>query len=184
MGIIAIIAVQTLRMFLILIITITFSLAAKIPEPCCSKKTVGDLSYTLVNSEDTSIATRYGCISNCVYQQDDSPGSLFCFAVGHLPTNCTDDVSVTASTMPTTTKSALTTEDCPANYVSAEGDIAGWGQIKGRIQTTMKGCSEECNKHEECCSFEYSHSSGLCNLNRDCQPSKEKYLDYNFCIRN
>ena len=74
--------------------------------------------------------------------------------------------------------------DCPANYVSAEGDIPGWGQIKGRIQTTMKGCSEECNKHEGCCSFEYSHSSGLCNLNRDCQPSKEKYLDYNFCIRS
>jgi len=75
------------------------------------------------------------------------------------------------------------TRNCPANYVSAEGDIPGWGQIKGRIQTTMKGCSEECNKHEGCCSFEYSHSSGLCNLNRDCQPSKGKYLDYNFCIR-
>jgi len=99
-------------MFLILIITITFTLAARIPEPCCSKKTVGDLSYTLVNSEDTSIASRYGCKSNCVYQQDDSPGALFCFAVGDLPTNCTDAVSETASTKPTTTtKSAITTED-------------------------------------------------------------------------
>jgi len=99
-------------MFLILIITITFTLAARIPEPCCSKKTVGDLSYTLVNSEDTSIASRYGCKSNCVYQQDDSPGALFCFAVGDLPTNCADAVSVTASTtLTTTTKSAITTEE-------------------------------------------------------------------------
>jgi len=105
-------------MFLILIITITFTLAAKIPEPCCSKKTVGDLSYTLVNSEDTSIASRYGCKSNCVYQQDDSPGALFCFAVGDLPTNCADAVSVTASTkLTTTTKSAITTEVVSGSYL-------------------------------------------------------------------
>jgi len=98
-------------MFLLLILTITFSLAAKIPEPCCSRKTVGDLSYTLVNSEDTSIASRYGCISNCVYHQDDLPGKLFCFADGDLPATCTDAVSVTANTKPTTTtKSAITTE--------------------------------------------------------------------------
>ena len=60
-----------------------------LPEPCCFKKTVGDLSYTLVNSEDTSIASRYGCISNCVYHQDDLPGKLFCFADGDLPATCT-----------------------------------------------------------------------------------------------
>jgi len=98
-------------MFLILILTITFSLAENLPEPCCFKKTVGDLSYTLVNSEDTSIASRYGCISNCVYHQDDLPGKLFCFADGDLPATCTDAVSVTANTKPTTTtKSAITTE--------------------------------------------------------------------------
>jgi len=107
-------------MFLLLILTITFSLGAKIPEPCCSRKTVGDLSYTLVNSEDTSIASRYGCISNCVYQQDDLPGSLFCFAVGDLPTNCTGAVSVaTTLTEPTTTtQSAKTTEGCPDGWTS------------------------------------------------------------------
>jgi len=98
-------------MFLILILTITFSLAENLPEPCCFKKTVGDLSYTLVNSEDTSIASRYGCISNCVYHQDDLPGKLFCFADGDLPATCTDAVSETANTKPTTTtKSAITTE--------------------------------------------------------------------------
>jgi len=99
-------------MFLILIFTFTLSLAENLPEPCCSKKTVGDLSYTLVNSEDTSIAGRYGCKSNCVYQQDDLPGSLFCFADGDLPTTCADAVSVTAKPKPTTTtKSAIMTED-------------------------------------------------------------------------
>jgi len=76
-------------MVLILIFTITFSLAENLPEPCCSRKTVGDVSYTLVNSEDTSATSSYGCKSNCVYQQDDLPDSLFCFADGDLSTTCT-----------------------------------------------------------------------------------------------
>jgi len=110
-------------MFLLLILTITFSLGAKIPEPCCSRKTVGDLSYTLVNSEDTSIASRYGCISNCVYQQDDLPGSLFCFAVGDLPTNCTGAVSVptTLKEPTTTTQSAITTEETGSWVLGPQG---------------------------------------------------------------
>jgi len=127
-------------MFLILILTITFGLAAKIPEPCCSKKTVGDLSYTLVNSEDTSIASRYGCKSNCVYQQDDSPGALFCFAVGDLPTNCADAVSVTASTtLTTTTKSAITTEG-----ILISGGVGGDGGTETSAEVYKPGAGYHC----------------------------------------
>ena len=72
---------------------------------------------------------------------------------------------------------------CPAGYDSKDGDIPGWGQIRGRIRTTMEGCSEECNKQEGCCSYEFSYSSQLCNLNKDCQPSQPKYLDYYFCTK-
>merc|ERR1719320_2366655 len=70
---------------------------------------------------------------------------------------------------------------CPAGYDYKEGDIQGWGQLKGRINTTMEGCSDECNNQADCCSFEYSFSSGLCNLNKDCEPSLGKYKDYHFC---
>jgi len=64
-----------------------------------------------------------------------------------------------------------------------DGDIPGWGQLKGRINTTMEGCSEECSKHEGCCSYEYSFSSRLCNLNKDCEPTQGKYKDYHFCTK-
>merc|ERR1712013_119591 len=76
-------------MLLILILTFAPSCLFAGPlTPCCNKKTVGNVSYTFVNSEDTSVASTYGCMSNCVYEQDDVPGSLFCFADGDLPTTC------------------------------------------------------------------------------------------------
>merc|ERR1719308_466724 len=71
-----------------LIIPWKLGFAGPLTGPCCNKKDVGNLSYTLVSSEDTSIASTYGCKSNCVYEQDDLPGSKFCFAVGDLPTAC------------------------------------------------------------------------------------------------
>jgi len=57
------------------------------------------------------------------------------------------------------------------------------GQLKGSISTTMEGCSEECNKQEGCCSYEYSYSTRLCNLNKDCLPTEGKHKDYHFCTR-
>ena len=57
-------------------------------DPCCIHKTVGPVSYTLISSNDTTIASTYGCKSNCVYEQDDQPGSAFCFAAGDLPAAC------------------------------------------------------------------------------------------------
>ena len=72
---------------------------------------------------------------------------------------------------------------CPAGYDYKEGDIPGWGQLKGRIETTMEGCSDECSNQAGCCSYEYSYSSGLCNLNKDCEPAVGKYKDYLFCTK-
>ena len=76
--------------------------------------------------------------------------------------------------------------ECPAGYESKDGDIPGAGQIQTGIRTTMKRCSEKCNEDKSCCSYEYSYSSGVCNLNRDCQPTHtgEKYQNYNFCAKD
>ena len=74
--------------------------------------------------------------------------------------------------------------DCPTGYYLGKGDIPGWGQIRGEIETTMAGCGEECNNTTECCSFEFSRSVSLCNLNRDCQPTVQPYKDFYFCIKD
>ena len=58
-----------------------------------------------------------------------------------------------------------------------------WGDQLGSEQTSMAGCGAKCKDTHGCCSFEYSYTSQLCNLNRDCQPTHEAFEDYHFCIR-
>jgi len=53
---------------------------------CCASKTVGDKSYTLV---ETDYAVPEECLNACTYTRDDQPGSLYCFAKGELPVQCT-----------------------------------------------------------------------------------------------
>merc|ERR1712106_510792 len=57
------------------------------PAQCCTRKTVGGVEYSLVDEIDTS---GYNCLSSCVFEKADSPGSRFCFASGELPVNCGD----------------------------------------------------------------------------------------------
>merc|ERR1712080_659122 len=59
------------------------------PEDCCSTKTVGNVTYSLVDSmEDLS---GYGCLNNCVYTVEGDSGSpRVCFKAGDLPVHCGD----------------------------------------------------------------------------------------------
>merc|ERR1739838_130679 len=57
------------------------------PAQCCTRKTVGGVEYSLVDEIDTS---GYNCLTSCVFEKADSPGSRFCFASGELPVNCGD----------------------------------------------------------------------------------------------
>ena len=75
-------------------------------------------------------------------------------------------------------------EGCPDGFFNELGDIGGSGQIGGGIKTTMAGCGKECTRTPACCSFEFSYTSQLCNLNSDCFPSLPPYLDYYFCTKH
>eukprot|EP00092_Neocalanus_flemingeri_P012747 GFUD01013736.1.p1 GENE.GFUD01013736.1~~GFUD01013736.1.p1 ORF type:complete len:403 (-),score=79.02 GFUD01013736.1:170-1258(-) len=103
-----------------------------------------------------------------------------------VPTTTTTTTTTITTATATTTTTATTSGkgSCPAGYYLGSGDIPGWGQIRGKIETSLAGCGEECSNTKECCSFEFSVTFGLCNLNRDCQPSKIPYKDYYFCIQN
>ena len=69
-------------------------------------------------------------------------------------------------------------------YKLVPGDTPGWGlQIKGKIQTTAKGCAKQCSASKHCCSYEYSPTEKLCNLNKDCKPTAKKYNDFDFCVK-
>eukprot|EP00092_Neocalanus_flemingeri_P003870 GFUD01004167.1.p1 GENE.GFUD01004167.1~~GFUD01004167.1.p1 ORF type:complete len:695 (+),score=85.89 GFUD01004167.1:112-2196(+) len=55
---------------------------------CCAHKDVGGIRYDLVSAEDT---TAFGCTSNCIFEQEDEPGSRICFKSGSLPYHCVED---------------------------------------------------------------------------------------------
>merc|ERR1719357_1579329 len=74
--------------------------------------------------------------------------------------------------------------ECPEEYYNIDGFIDGMGQIEGNFESTMIECGEKCSNNTECCSFEFSYSTRLCNLNRDCAPSSVKSGDYFFCIKD
>jgi len=59
-----------------------------VSQECCVSKTVGDYSYTRV---DTSVGFPKACLAPCAYTRDDQPGSLYCFAAGSLAVKCTGE---------------------------------------------------------------------------------------------
>ena len=74
--------------------------------------------------------------------------------------------------------------ECPEGYYNEWGWVSGWGQIRGNFESTMTDCGAECTNTTECCSFEFSYTSRLCNLNTDCAPTHVKYSDYYNCIKD
>merc|ERR1712109_1200 len=68
------------------------------PTSCCETKTVGGVSYTFVREDSAAIS--YSCLSPCVYERDDQPGTAFCFAQGDQQVVCGDSPGLEATTAP------------------------------------------------------------------------------------
>merc|ERR1712025_1543567 len=79
--------VQTLLLLLTNVLVLQVAKGQPIQEECCSRKTVGNVDYSPVDEMPTS---RLNCLTNCIYERDDRPGSRFCFASGSLPVDCGD----------------------------------------------------------------------------------------------
>ena len=71
---------------------------------------------------------------------------------------------------------------CPSGYSPKSGDVPGWGSISSNpLVLTVNDCSYLCNKDASCCSFEYSSTTKVCNLNKECEPSQGPFQDFIFC---
>jgi len=73
-----------------LLLVVQGSIAKAIQPECCGSKTVGEISYTLAG---TTGPFPEECKESCAYTRDDyDEESLFCFAPGNLPVNCTEEL--------------------------------------------------------------------------------------------
>ena len=51
---------------------------------------MGDIHYTLAESDMEKDTTKFGCRDGCVYKADEYPDDRFCFKDGDLPVTCLD----------------------------------------------------------------------------------------------
>jgi len=75
---------------------------------------------------------------------------------------------------------------CPSSYIYTAGDVAGWGSLPGGGLSSVDNietCAGHCDANSNCCSFEYSPMTKKCNLNSECQPTKDVFEDFNFCVK-
>merc|ERR1711874_651164 len=72
-----------LAMKLVLILVASVS-AAPTSDKCCSEKKVGDILYTLAET-DVDDTAKFGCKDGCVYKAEEDPVDKFCFKDGVLP---------------------------------------------------------------------------------------------------
>jgi len=72
----------------LVLVLVPLAVAQPAPPACCATKTVGGVSYTFVRED--SAAMSYSCLSSCVYERDDQPGTAFCFAQGDQQVVCGD----------------------------------------------------------------------------------------------
>ena len=78
----------------------------------------------------------------------------------------------------------LVIDSCPIGYEFKSGDIPGWGSnLGGRLTLSRQECADECNKYQDCLSFEHSDTKELCNLNRIAEPSQGPFQDFAFCVK-
>merc|ERR1712034_299927 len=81
---------RMLALQVLVLVQVLAPLASSQPAPtnCCETKTVGGVSYTFVREDSAAIG--YSCLSPCVYERDDQPGTAFCFAQGDQQVVCGD----------------------------------------------------------------------------------------------
>jgi len=76
----------TMKLFLLLLASSVSS--APTSDKCCSDKKVGDILYTLAESDKDADTMKFGCKDGCVYKADEDPIDRFCFKDGGLPVTC------------------------------------------------------------------------------------------------
>merc|ERR1712018_499000 len=64
-------------------------------EECCDQKMVGDDRYFNIGYDHNGITGDLNCLSPCIFEKEDQPGSKYCFASGDMKVECEDDMDFT-----------------------------------------------------------------------------------------
>merc|ERR1719510_1630837 len=106
-------------------------------EECCDQKMVGEDRYFNIGYDHNGMTFDLNCLSPCIFEKEDQPGSKYCFAAGDMKVECEDDMEYTPTGGPRPTEGqggneategpGGPTEDGPddGDGVSTDGGPAG-----------------------------------------------------------
>merc|ERR1712172_111986 len=71
---------------------------------CCDQKMVGDDRYFNIGYDHNGMTMDLNCLSPCIFEKEDQPGSKYCFAAGDMKVECEDDMEFTPTGGPRPTE--------------------------------------------------------------------------------
>merc|ERR1711971_1111895 len=70
----------------------------------CDQKMVGDDRYFNIGYDHNGMTMDLNCLSPCIFEKEDQPGSKYCFAAGDMKVECEDDMEFTPTGGPRPTE--------------------------------------------------------------------------------
>merc|ERR1719336_3729152 len=136
-------------------------------EECCDQKMVGDDRYFNIGYDHNGMTSDLNCLSPCIFEKEDQPGSKYCFAAGDMKVECEDDMDYTPTNRPRPTGEMTEGPDGETDRMTDDGmtedpnGVTGGTTSAPRVITWSFGMSEalECVKPGTSVIFEWSGSS-------------------------
>jgi len=94
---------------------------------CCDQKMVGDDRYFNIGYDHMGMTYDLNCLSPCIFEKEDQPGSKYCFAAGDMKVECEDDMDFTPTGGPRPTEGPDGNGATDDNGEGPDGGVTGDG---------------------------------------------------------
>merc|ERR1711981_1325039 len=121
-------------------------------EECCEQKMVGDDRYINIGYDHNGMTWDLNCLSPCIFEKENQPGSKFCFAAGDLKVECEDDLDFTPR--PTGGPGGDSGSSCRCGLEGERRIVGGQDSTSGKypwIVTLNGGPSSGSEEHQHAC---------------------------------
>jgi len=111
-------------------------------EECCDQKMVGEDRYFNIGYDHNGMTFDLNCLSPCIFEKEDQPGSKYCFAAGDMKVECEDDMDYTPTNRPRPTGEMTEGPDGETDDGMTEDPNGVTGGTTGGSNTGSKGYTQ------------------------------------------
>jgi len=105
-------------------------------EECCDQKMVGEDRYFNIGYDHNGMTFDLNCLSPCIFEKEDQPGSKYCFAAGDMKVECEDDMDYTPTNRPRPTGEMTEGPDGETDGMTDDGMTEDPNGVTGDTTTT------------------------------------------------